>query len=277
MFLATYKNTFKNLFRSVTFWLILTVLLITVVHGGWKGHYLGDSDPSFVLIYREYVQTLTNIVCAKLLMYALPIFTIFSVVLVLNRDHGDKFFEIEKCAGIKPYAYLWGRLAAIVTLNTVILYLMSMLSSFIYIFTRGGVEGLETGDMIVETLIRLARLDLFDAMPTLLFYIGLTYMIGSIFKNGIPAAILSIGYVIAYYVFSLMFRFRISPTYFDYFSPIPYNLRRYFHYYDTEWWEGMVKNYDLTIGKVAICIGFLVGVGVLCSLISHLCVRKRTT
>lgn len=277
MFLATYKNTFKTLFRSTTFWLILIVLVITIAQGQIKGHYDGDSDEGFVLGHQDYVQTLANTTAADFLMYAFPIYAVFTVVLVLNRDYGDKFFEIEKAAGLKPSAYLYGRLAAIVTVNAVTLVVLNILAAYLYVFTRGGVQGMETGEIIIDVIVRTVRNDIFVAMPTVLFYIGITYFIGSMFKHGIPAAIGSIGYVIAYYVFSLMFRFRITPTYFHYFSPIPYNLRRYFHYYDTEYWESMVKNYDLTIGKVAICIGFLVGVSALCSFLSYLRLRKRNS
>ena len=73
----------------------------------------------------------------------------------------------------------------------------------------------------------------------------------------------------------LMFRFRVDPLYFDYLSPVPWKLRQYFHYYQTEWWEDSLIRNDLSIGKVAICIAFLSGVGIVGSLIAYLCTRKR--
>ena len=98
MFLTTYKNTLKNLIRSTTFWLLVAVLAIVVIQGVNEGFYLVDTEPDFVLTYQMYIQSIINSLASKLLMYALPIFAVITVVLVLNRDYGDKFFEIEKAA-----------------------------------------------------------------------------------------------------------------------------------------------------------------------------------
>lgn len=275
MFKQTYKNTIKNLLRSPVFWFILLVLIFTVMYDEYTGHYGGDTEATFVLSYQNFVQTMTNITCAAILFYPLPIFTTFTVVLILNRDYGDKFYEIEKCAGLRPSTYILGRLAALVTVNFVVLVLLNVTAAIYYTFSRGGVEGHTAMELIKEILIRTIRLDIFVAMPTVLFYIGITYLVGALFKNGIPAAVTSIGYVIAFYMGFLMFRFRVDPLYFDYLSPVPLKLRQYFHYYQTEWWEDFLVRNDLSIGKVAICIAFLSGVGIVGSLIAYLCTRKR--
>lgn len=275
MFRQTYKNTIKNLLRSPVFWFILIVLVFTVMYDEYTGHFGGDTDPTFVLSYQNFVQTMTNITCAAILFYPLPIFTTFTVVLILNRDYGDKFYEIEKCGGLRPSTYILGRLAALVSVNFVVLVLLNITASIYYTFSRGGVEGHTAMELIKEILIRTIRLDIFVAMPTVLFYIGITYLVGALFKNGIPAAVTSIGYVIAFYMGFLMFRFRVDPLYFDYLSPVPWKLRQYFHYYQTEWWSDFIVRNDLSIGKVAICIAFLSGVGIVGSLIAYLCTRKR--
>lgn len=275
MFSKTYINTFKNLFRSVTFWLVVAVLAIVVIQGVTEGFFLGDDDPNFVLNYKDYVQCIINSLAGKLLMYALPIFAVITVVLVLNRDYGDKFFEIEKAANIKPSAYLFGRLLALVSLNFATLVLSNLLYMYWYLYTRGGVEGLATWDIISETFVRVLRVDIFVGMPTLLFYIGLTYFVGSLFRNGIPAAVVGMGYAVGFYAAYLPLRFRISETYFNYFSPIPKKLRQFFHYYDTEWFEDMIKRQDTSVNHVVFCIALLAGAAVVFSAISYWRVRNR--
>ena len=275
MFIVTYKTTFKTLFRSITFWLIVSVLTIVAIQGATTGLYLGDGAPNFSLSYKDYVQCVINSLIVKLLMYALPIFSVITVVLVLNRDYGDKFYEVEKAANIKPFAYLSGRLSSLITVNFVVLLLSNLLCMYLYLYTRGGVEGLTAWEVISETFMRVLRVDIFVGMPSLIFYIGLTYFVGAIFKNGIPAAVVGMGYSLGVYAAYLMLRFRISEDYFNYFSPIPKKLRQFFHYYDTEWFEDMITRQKTSVTHVAFCISFLVGVAVLCSAISYIRVRQR--
>ena len=275
MFLTTYKNTFKNLIRSTTFWLLVAVLAIVVIQGVNEGFFLVDTEPDFVLTYQMYIQSIINSLASKLLMYALPIFAVITVVLVLNRDYGDKFFEIEKAANVKPSAYLYGRLTALISVNFAVLILSNLLFMYWYLYTCGGVEGLTTWEMISETFIRVVRVDIFVGMPSLIFYIGLTYFAGAIFKNGIPAAIVGMGHTIWFYAGYLILRLHIGEWYFNYFSPVPKKLRQFFHYYDTEWFEDTIKRFDTSLAHVAFCISFLVGIAVLCSIVSHLRVRQR--
>ena len=70
-------------------------------------------------------------------------------------------------------------------------------------------------------------------------------------------------------------RLRISEEYFSYFSPIPQKLRRLFHYYDTEWFEDTIKRQNTSVGDVAFCISFLVGIAAVCSVISYFRLRRR--
>lgn len=275
MFLTAYKNTFKNLIRAVTFWLIVAVLIIVMIQSASEGFYLGDNDPNFLLNYKDYVQCIINSLASRLLMYALPIFAVITVILILNRDYGDKFFEIEKAANVKPAFYLYGRLSALISINFLALFLSNLLCMYWYLYTRGGVEGLTTWETISETLIRVLRVDIFVGMPSLIFYIGLTYFVGALFKNGIPAAIVGMGYSLGFYAAYLMLRFRISEDYFNYFSPIPKKLRQFFHYYNTEWFEDMITRQKTSVAHVAFCISFLVGVSIICNIISHIVIRKR--
>ena len=275
MIIKTFKTTIFNIIRSFTFWLIIGVLSIVSIHSTIEGFYLGDNNPAFVLDYQSYVQCFVNSLAAKLLMYAFPVFTVVTAVLILNRDYNDKFFEIEKAANIKPSVYLLGRLLAIFTINFIVLLLTNLLCMYWYVFTRGGVDGLTSWQVISETFVRVLRVDIFIGIPNLLFYIGITYFIGTVFKNGLPAAITSIAYIIAFYAGNLMFRNQISEDYFNYYSPIPRKLRYYFHYYDTEWFEDTLKRFNTSLKDVMFCAMFLIGCMILCSLISYINIRRR--
>ena len=275
MFSITYKNTLKSLFRTFSFWLLLFVVLMVSVHGALSGFYGYDDDPEFVLTYQSYIQCIINSCAANMLMYALPLLIVFTTVFILNRDYGDKFFEIEKAANARPLAYLSGRLAALTTVAFVTLFVMNMLCLHLYVFTRGGVEGMPIGEYLLDSFIRVVRVDLIVGMPSLIFYIGITYLLGTVFKNGLPAAIISVGHIIGFYVFNFIFSARLAKEYFDYFSPIPNKLRFYFHYYDTEWFEMMLNRTKTTLNDAVFCICFLVGITAICYLVSFFRIKKR--
>lgn len=276
MFLAIYRNTIRNILRSKVFWSILFVTIIVIVQSSFAEQYGGDTEKDYILHYNDYVQMIINTCCATLLMYALPLFSISTVVLVLNRDYNDDFFEIEKAANVPLPTYFIGRLSALLSLNALALTVFHTFCVHLYVFTRNGVDGLNTIEYFIDSTIRILRIDICVASPTVVFYLGLALVVGTLLKNSIASAIVPIGYVIFFYVSYTLFRFRYSLAYFDYFSPIPNMLRDYFHFFDTSEFEGMVKYFNLSIGKALFCIAFLVGFGVVCSIISYLCIRKRT-
>lgn len=269
------KNTFSSILRSRTFWLLFSILIIIVFSNAFSESYSGDLEPDFALSYKDYVQLTMNI-CSSLLLYAFPLLAIITTVLVLYRDHGDHFFEIEKASGLHSVAYVLGRVFALILINVVLTLLYAFLDIFLYLISRGGVEGMETGEIIIETIIRILRNELFIVVPAVLWYIGITYLVGSLFKNGTISATVSIGYVIFHYVSYLMFRHRIAETYFDYFSHMPYKLRHYFHYYNTEWFEETLSMLGTTLTDAILCLLFLAGSSILCIGISCLVTFKRT-
>ena len=119
MLLSSIKNTFKNTVRSVSFWLIvLTFALIAFYNVGSLSYsqydlelkeYIYDTDPRFSLDYQGYIKQFCT-VFDMLMPYAVPLLAIVSTALIVFRDYGDNFFEIEKASGIKPIRYLSGRL-----------------------------------------------------------------------------------------------------------------------------------------------------------------------
>ena len=105
MFSAIYKTTLKNLFRSVIFWMMFVVfgfVVFELLTNGSYGYFsfeynetIRDTDPRFVIDYHQYIQRIYNIVQSTLMYYAMPLFTSVSVVIILNRDYGDNYYEIE--------------------------------------------------------------------------------------------------------------------------------------------------------------------------------------
>ncbi len=273
----TYINTLKNLFRSKTFWLMVCLLAVAAAQGAYDGYYGGDNDPETVLYYNDYIQVISNSCISTLLQYAMPIFTIINVALVINRDYGDKFFEIEKSAGAKPSLYAIGRTAALTTVNGIALVIAHCGCFYLYIYTRNGVDGMTWYQILSDSFIRILRVDLFVALPCILFYIGIAYLIGNLFKSGVAATVLSSSYAMGYFLINLIFRHRIGETYFNYFSPVPKKLRQYFHFYDTEWFEELLVGFDLSAEKAAFCIAFLGGVFTLGVVLSYLLTRRRNT
>lgn len=285
MFCAEYKNTVKNLFRSAVFWLMAVILIIIAIYeatGVMYNYYdpaLGvviyDTDPRYVLQFNTYVQTVMNACVSNVMMYGMPLFTVVSATIILFRDYGDRFFEIEKSCGVRPFQYLGGRMAALITVNTATAFLATMLSLYVFVFTRGGVEGIGFFKLLADSVVRVTRVTLFISLPCILLYITLTYAVGSIFSSGIPAAVAGLGYAVFYYVANLMFRFRIAPAYFDYMSPLPQKTRTYFHYFDTEMFENITQNSGVTLWQVSLAIGCLITVSLLYAAAAYIRTRKR--
>lgn len=284
MFFQIYKTTLKNILRSKTFWLALILLFAVAVYEGIKSSYgyydmqlkelIMDTDPRFVLNYRTYIQHISNS-CGSLLVYAIPIFAVISAVIVLNRDYGDKYFEIEKASGLKAFRYLFGRLTGMIAVNYVVITLSIIITFYWYVFSRGGVDGMGTAKMLAESIVRLMRNIIFRAWTCALFYICFTYAIGSIFKTGLLGGIAGMGYAVAYFACNLMLRLRVNPFYFDYLSPAPNKLMYYLYYYDTEWFEEMLPAVDTNLSKAAICICVLVGASLIYYAVSYMRIRKR--
>ncbi|MBQ3598944.1 MAG: hypothetical protein II987_06725 [Clostridia bacterium] len=276
MLITIYKNTLKTIFRTKTFWLCMFVMLIVAAQGAISGYYVGDDEPGTVLNFNDYIQVISNCCITTLLQYAMPIFSIITVALIINHDYRDNFFEIEKSAGMKPSHYVLGRISALLALNSVIVVLLHFICLYTYLITRGWVKDMTYIECIADSLPRILRIDAFVAIPCITFYLGIALLFGNVLKSGIATTVFSSSYAIAYYVFNLIFRHRIGETYFNYFSPIPKKLRQYFHFYDTEWFDGLLKSYDLSIEKAIFCLFFLVGIFILGALVSYLITRKRT-
>ena len=134
MFLKIYKTTFKNIFRSPTFWMMFGLFAFIAWDIVNRLELYGESS----FDYTDYVQLVSNTMSSRVLYYAMPLFTVITTVIVLNRDHGDNFFEIEKAAGVSPAKYVVARLLALVTINFIVATIVSYFYLHLHVFKAGG-------------------------------------------------------------------------------------------------------------------------------------------
>ncbi len=288
MLSSVYKTTLKNLFRSLIFWMAVafvigvTVYRFSIDRYGAYDHTLKemiyDTDPRFVLAMNQYLNLIGNVCIADVMYYAMPIFTVISTVLVLNRDYGDQFFEIEKSSGVKAITYTGGRLAALVTVNFALATIACFLGVYLYLFARGGPVEMTGWEVFVDSSKRLIRFITSMSFPTTLFYITFTYFLGSIFNSGWISAIGGMVHVIATYVCGFQLRFRMPDIYHDYFSiNNASKIRGYLKYFKWEsGFKSYIQKYGTSFKDAALCFSFVVGLAVICSVISYIRVRKRS-
>ena len=143
-------------------------------------------------------------------------------------------------------------------------------------FTRGGVDGMGLFAMLGDSLPRILRFALFMGVPCVLMYVGLTYAVGNLLKNGIAGAVAGMGYIIAFYVGYLMLsnggQFAL---YFAYLSPVPHMTRFYLAALDRGNPASFMEMMNTSIEKAAIGIAVLVGVALIYYAVSYWRVRRR--
>lgn len=273
MFFATYKNTVKNLFRSVTFWLATFIFSLIVLP-----NMAGSFQTSGLVDEFEYAQYISNLICAGTLIYPLPVFTVTLTTLMLNRDYSDHFYEIEKATGVRPLCYIIGRLCAIATVAFLLEWILSFVCLHGYVYLKGGVAEKSLTWVLLDSTVRLTVSDLLLGLPNILFYMCLAYLFGTLFRSGIAGACAGFAHVIGFYVIHMLFRNSYSwLNYFDYFSPMPNKVRhycRFTHIEGGEFWLQMSR-YHSTIGITLFCVAFLICVSVVFTLLSWLKLRKR--
>lgn len=280
MFLTIYKATFKNLFRTVTFWLCLAVYFIVAFQNATSIHYGGysqelkevivDTDPRFVLSYSNMCKEISNS-ARHLLQYILPIFTTITAVIILNRDYNDHFYEIEKAGGIKSSHYLFARVSALISLNYLIAVISHFFAFHFYVYTRGGVSGMHFEEYLTQTTYRLMINNFFRLLPCVIFFVCFTYCIGTLFKSRIIAALCGMSYTI---ISMIVYRFTLlkAGLFLDYFTPNPGYLEKYLYGYYYE----NIKVEGVTIEQAAMCLALFFGLSLVFSLISYFRIRKRT-
>ena len=288
MFLSTYKTTLKNLSRSLLFWLMVAFLLgfsiyqNTQAHNGSYNHELKemiwDTDPRYVLLPEKYVQKVDND-CINTMLYVMPLFCVVAVFLTLSRDYGDGFYEVERAGGHKPLCYLTGRLAALATVCLPTFLLAILCRGYLFVITRGGVQGMENGELALDVLVRTVRTVVCTTWPAILMFIAVTYAIGVLFKNAWTAAAGTTVFIMVNYLFHYQLKFRIPDWYRDYLAPMPYKVRHYFKFYDyydsPEQFEAFLAKNNTSLEQMLTCVAYLLGLALIYSLISYLRLRRR--
>lgn len=310
MFFSTYKSTLKTLLRSRAFWIAVIAFVIVTVPVAWSRRVaiqIPEAVEQYVfptwtqeqideyleglysLSKDEYLSMANALIFGTFLYYALPVFAVISTVLVLNRDYGDSFFEIEKAAGVKSGRYLFGRLCGIVSLTAAVTFVWGLLLLHVQVISWGGVVGMSPGTYLLDSTFRMLRTTISGALPCVLFFVGLTYLLGALFKSGLAAAIGGFGYVAAAY---LMFYFkntliyqkgyRWALDYFAYFTHVPEKLQYYLLIFridgEPEPEElGALFWANTSFSKALFCIAFMVGCSAIFTAISYWRVRRRET
>ena len=287
MFSTTFKTTLKTLFRSVTFYLAVLLLAVVSIYEAFKGgngyfdpsimDMIWDTDPRFIVSRSLFLQNINNACCAEVMMYAMPLFTVISTAVILGHNYSDRFYEIEKAGNVKSSTYLFGRLSAVLAVNLIAVTVACLVNHLLYIFTRGGVDGMSTMQIIFESTWRILRWVGVMLLPCILFYMGFTYAIGTVLKSGVAGAVGGMAHIVFYYVVNLILRHRIAPVYFDYLSPIPRKLRHYLYAFEQEAMpvEQNLIQRDTSLSKALICLGVLVGVTAIYVGISYWRQRRR--
>lgn len=287
MFLSVYKTTLKNLFRSLLFWLIFAFLIgvslyntMSVNHGDYSSEYkemIWDTDPRYVLSEMTYVENVMNN-CTSTMLYAMPLMAIVSTFLILSRDYGDGFYEIERAGGQRPRHFLAGRFAVLFTVNFFAILFTVFLMSATYVFTRGGVSGMPIGEFWADFISRVLRNVVCVTWAPIAMFVCFTYMLGSLLKNAWVAAIGSSAFVLINYIFNYQLRFRVPAWYERYLMPTPgtvHNYFRFYNYYAPEKFEQFLTQKGTSLGFALAGIGWVLGVALVYSLVSYLRIRRR--
>lgn len=259
--------------RSWSFWLAVAVAAAIAVREGFTEYvtYASGYEPA-VLSYERYVQGIYHRL-PMLLSIALPFLTVITTVLVVHRDYGDQFFEIEKAAGINPAGYLFGRFSVIAFTTAAAQWVISFLCISVFVVRKGGVYGLTAWQSCLDSAWRLFSIDLCAALPMILFYLGLTYLLGALLRSGIAAAVGGLGCSVANYAFTILYQYRAFQTYFDYVSPPPKMLLRYVVYQREA--NGGIQLMGATFEKALLSAGILVAFFAVCAGCCYGLVKRR--
>ena len=295
MFFATYKATLKTLLRAALLWMVAALVLGVVIECGLRiGHsrtlvengkivgHVMDNEPEFreYMDHNFYVQTVMNSQYAWLMPYAMPAFAVLSTMLVLSRDHKDNFFEIEKSSGVKTSSYFFGRFAALLTVNSAVCLIAGFTGLHTYFFSRGGPPDFFSSlwEYLSESTVRVLRVFCCAQLLTILFFIGITYMIGSLLRSGFAGGVIGFAHVLLTYGAGTFFRMRLPEYYLNYLTPRSMNHYIYWGLYNSELFDVT----HLTIGNpfsvtdVLICTGYLLGVSLLFFTVSFICTKRRS-
>jgi len=280
LFRQTYKATLINLFRSGLFWFILAVSVGLIAFNSVSQFKKGDMLTNYNYTYDAYIDVIMNLGCTKIMSYIMPFFIILSTVITINSSNNDNFFEIEKAYNMKPSKYFWGRMCALITVNFILVVIVSLGSVHLYTFTRGGVQMFGTLYYFIDSTIRVFRLILTLSWPAVLFYIGITYVFGCLIRTSYVFSFPSIIYIIFLASKNIIFYYSqanpIFVRFFDLFVPLPAALIKYMFWYDTFSEQTFHFLFNVNIYDTVIGVVFPIIIWIISSLTSYILTRRRT-
>lgn len=289
MFISTCKNTLKTLLRSPSFWM---VVLVGAVYGIYNEvmqssygyvdmetyEMIWDTDPRYILDFQSYIKLFANM-ANFISTHISTMVCAISTAVILLRDYGDRFFEIEKAAGLKTSAYVYGRFATLTAVNVVYNFALLSTCLFSYVITRGGVDGMAPFATFTDAFVRLVLLELIICIPAILVSIAITYLIGALFNNGISAAAGGLMYSLVYMIIGRFFGWKggeIMEIIRNYFAPVPMKVFWFMYYFRTEWAAKVNEDFATNSRVVATSISAFVIFTAVISVIIYLKTRKRT-
>lgn len=276
MFTGTFRNTVKNLLRTPTFWLMLLVVIIVVLQNNIE--HFADGTKYGPIDINTYNDMMHNIPVPNFMMYAMPLFAVVCTVITLNRDYGDRFFEIEKAAGGSTVGYVLGRLSALIAVCGVLFTAMTFGLLYLRVIVAGGVADMTAAQFLADSFVRLLCVDWVLCMPSIASYICITYAVGTLFKHGVPAMIVSSIYIIFYFMVYLMFRWKwqaVYQIYFRYLCPVPRALATHVVRVNTELYQMLMDMNGDTMTDVYLGFACMIGYIAIGTAVSYFRIKKR--
>ena len=288
MFWQSYKTTLKTLLRSAIFWMGAVAAFCIIMYAAIRVNYsyvvvednkimetILDTDPRYKLKYDTIIQVILNLK-AWMTIYSLPIFAVLSTMLVLTRNHSDNFYEIERAGNVSPASYFIVRITALITINIVVCLVCAFVSFYYYYYSRGGLPSWSTEWMLKTTVPRIIRQCFYGIMPGIILHIALTYLVGSLVKNGIVGGVAGLVYVLFNYLTYTSLRRSISEVYHNYFSPFSSGIQQWWAFKDTEWFDEKAIHNPFYEKDMILAYTFILGFSLVTFVISYLLTRRRT-
>ena len=275
----------KTIFRSPLIWAALAAVLGFAIYRIISPHYgtldfetfeqIPDTDPRFTPDYVQYINEVLN--CPYNLMRMLfPLLGVIVAGVVMMRDWGDGFFEVERAGGVKVRDYYLGRFLAVFTFVTFVAFLTVVFAFHGYFITRGLPEGMTLGEYLKDSNWRFLRVFFICDIPAILRVIAFTFLFAGILKNGVTGTIVGTGYAVLIYVTTVMnnIHHRLPWFYNAYITPVPQYLYHYWGFYGTERFGQRVLN-PYTTDMMFLCVESLYLIAAAVAFGAYVCVKKR--
>lgn len=290
MLITTYKTTLKSILRSPLFYIAFVIILLIIMEtplgacrsetligeDGMPFEILLDTDPRFWerMTWDDYIITIQNSQSAFLMSYAIPLFSVLTVIIALAGDYKNNFFEIERSAGVKVSSYFFGRLCAITTVNFSCCLIGGLVSFHSYFLSRQIPSFMTALEYFADSTVRILRVFVCAEVITVLFFTCLTFMVAALTKSTMVGGIIGMSSVLFMYVSGSSLKSNLPKIYHDYMKPHSLDHYAYWGFYDTEIFSNKYVN-PFTSTDVLICTAYLLGIALLFAVITYVSTRRR--